>query len=242
MFPSYRGNGVVQASKQLIELSNDFFIVPILNGLDKNELEKIAQAALPIFDPIIVDSSKRGVVDALIGGYKYILGKYPDLPIIRMDVDEHPLNWALKILEHVINAENSMIIGDLSFQSGMITDPVDEFIHLQLFPELYRAFSHGKLPLSCAHGFQAFCNGSSCEVILRGAMDIISRAEQDLGAKVKWGLDGAMALTAVAIGSSVKIILVPAIVERKRTKEKAMEQFRNHLVITKAAAQVFSNL
>lgn len=240
MFPAFKGNGVINVSDKLVKLSKDFFLVPILNGLPEGELKKIAREALPIFDPVIVDSSARGLVDALIGGYKYVIEHYNEALIVRADIEEHPI-WLAEPLSEKVKGTRGMIIRDLSFYvPRIIVNPIDKMLHEEVFPALYGSLTKGRLTMSGAHGFQFFDKGV-CQKILPGAMEIL-KAVKSRGGTIIWGFDLIMALAAIAAGIEVDVGGVPAIMDRDRSNDKVWGQFEDHVRILKTATQVFPNL
>ena len=238
IFPDKNGEGVCgKFFKELLAtvkyINPKPVLLPILNTLDNETLIPEYERAKEIAEidkfectPI---TSKPGLNAALITGYREAIKKYPDYAIIRIDTDEHPV-WCIEKLLKGVEDNNGMVIGDLKFEVGktLVEGSADYFVNLFLFPLLYGQYTNGRLPLTCAHGFQAFAPGV-CEIILNNAEKIINKVRETSGKDCEWGLDGAMALAAhhladkKAIGG-VEVIEVPAEKERNRAEEKVINQ------------------
>ncbi len=239
IFPDKNGEGVCgEFFKGLLAtikyINPKPVLLPVLNTPDSKTLVPEYERAKEIAEidkfecaPIIL-TSNPGLNSALIAGYKEAIKQYPDYAIIRMDTDEHPVGYIEKLLKEVEN-NNGMVIGDLKFKvdNTLVKGSADYFVNLFLFPLLYGQYTDGRLPLTCAHGFQAFAP-HICETILNNAEKITNQVKETF-IDCEWGFDGAMALAAhhltnnKAIGD-VRIIEVPAEKERNRVEEKVVDQ------------------
>lgn len=231
MFPDFKGEGVQSKFGGKI-CTLPFKLIPILNGLPEGEVQDLSEKLEELFSPVI--SLGKGLLSTLVDGYRYCLDNFPDHNIVRLDTAEHPVE-AISTLLNEIEQGADMVIGDLDFSKGshLREGSVDEFAHLDLFPILYGQYTNGKLPLSCAHGFQVFAPGKLAP-IFEGAKKIVAEVEKEIG-HIEWGFDGAMALSAHMQGLSVKIVKVPAETLRDRPRKKIGEQFDRALRICRAA-------
>ncbi len=238
MFPDHQGKDALDG-EFVTRIKNTLpkaVIVPILNGLPLAELATIAGKVSGSCEPVVA-ADARGLLDTLIAGYVRVLGQYPLATVVRLDTAEHPVTDIPRLIEVAINI-NGMAIGDLEFEPGTLrSDSIDEFAHLDLFPELYRQTTRGKLSISCAHGYQAFAPGV-LRAVLTAAQCIVHRVQQELG-PISWGFDGAMALGAVGIGTPVTVEKVEAQVLRDRPRAKVASQFAGALRMCLAAGQLF---
>lgn len=240
MFPDYRGEATrhsldfVERVKRVVP---NAVLVPVLNGLSKHNLDKIAvDAAATGFQPVVA-AEADGLLDTLVAGYTSVVRSYGGATVVRLDVAEHPPE-AMPNLVQEAEARKVMVIGDLAFgPSTFRKGSVDEFAHLDLFPELYRQFTGGRLIISCAHGYQVFAPGTLPKILER-AQKIAACAQEIAGEKIKWGFDGAMALGAVA--AKVQVVVKPVAAEslRDRPRQKVSQQFRAALSMCLAARQL----
>lgn len=242
IFPDAKGQGVQGSfGGKILNQCPDMRLVPILNGLPPEQLKEIAKNASSsgYFEPII--SLGKGLKSALVDGYSYAVNNYPDSFVVRLDTAEHPVEYIQTLLDKADEAGRIMIIGDLDFSGGdhLREGSIDQFAHLDLFPILYGQYSQGKLPISCAHGFQVFSPGV-CEKVLLGALEIVTEVEKELGASAEWGFDGAMALSAYNLGVPVSIVKVSAETRRDRDRKKVADQFDRALRMCRAAERVFA--
>lgn len=176
-------------------------------------------------------------------GYSKVADDYPERIIVRLDTAEHPI-VAIPDLIRTATETRGMVIGDLRFdEATMRTGSVDEFAHLDLFPELYDQTTGGKLKISCAHGFQVFAPGI-CGRILPLALQIVEKTREKEGKSVAWGFDGAMALGAIACKDIIPVTVFPVQAEkmRDRSREKVASQFSGALKICLAALKLFPDL
>lgn len=231
MFPDFKGEGVQGKFGGKI-CSLLFKLVPILNGLPEGDAKDLSEKLEGLF-PVI--SCGKGLLSTLVDGYQYCLNNFPDHTIVRLDTAEHPVE-AISTLLNEIEQGADMVIGDLDFSGGshLRESSVDQFAHLDLFPILYGQYTNGKLPLSCAHGFQVFAPGKLAP-IFKGAKKIVAEVEENIG-HIEWGFDGAMALSAHMQELNVKIVKVPAETLRDRPRKKIGEQFDRALRMCRAAA------
>lgn len=237
VFPDLNGSSGISFGARLRELYPEARIVPILNGSDRGVLERaeISLRALG-YDPIVV--SGQGLFAALLEGYDIVSRRYPDSMIVRIDTEEHPLE---KISALAKRAEEigGFVVGDLEFDgSTLIEGTLDWDAHMRIFPELYSHATNGKLPLSCAHGFQAFAPGVLSIEILAEARVVLNEVIRRLGYMPRYGLDGLMAICC-SRKFPVERILIPAITLRNRTLEKINEQIAVHTALCEASLKIF---
>jgi len=175
-------------------------------------------------------STGKGVAAAFVTGYKEVVQCYPDAIVVRLDTAEHPVDRIPELIEKVKKV-GGMVIGDLSFtKETLIPGTFDRFLHLQLFPALYRALTKNQVAVSCAFGFNVFAPGV-CGRILDGALAIMEKAGELLETPMQWGFDGAMVLSALKEGTSVIVHPVPATTVRNRAVEKGLAQWGQHAVL-----------
>ncbi|MEK9184078.1 MAG: hypothetical protein AAB890_03340, partial [Patescibacteria group bacterium] len=206
MFPDLKGQGVQSSfGGKILHFQPQAKLIPVLNGLSAGEAQKLSKKLEGLFFP--VTSFGRGLLSTLVDGYQYCLNNFPDHVIVRLDTAEHPVE-AIPALLREIERGADMVIGDLDFSKGCFQylreNSIDEFAHLDLFPALYGQFTRGKLPLSCAHGFQVFAPGKLAS-IFEEAKNVVAEVEKEVG-HVEWGFDGAMALSAYHLGMNVEIV------------------------------------
>lgn len=247
MYPDYQGQGGKGFIRKVREYAGqEAIIVPILNGLPESTLEGmitdlIQDTTIHPVAPVVCRAT--GLRAALTTGYNHILYvlpfPYQDLCVVRLDTAEHDPSY-IPFLAAESRAIRGMVIGDLDFSSGghLESGTPDEFTHLLAFPELYWVFTEGKLPLSCAHGYQAFGSRAVLQLVFAVALTIVARVDEETGQQVTWGFDGAMALAATIVDVPVKIHPVPASTDRNRPWEKVRLQLRFALLMCRAAERV----
>jgi hypothetical protein len=238
MFPDFKGEGCRGVfGKRLLKVCEGATLIPVLNGLPKEQLESIVSEVLPKFKPIV--SEAKNLRGALESGYCRVIRNYPECYVVRLDTAEHPPEYIPQLLE-VAEQNQGMVIGDLTFdEKTLVPNTMDELVHLDIFPALYGQFSWGKLRISCAHGFQVFAP-YKCSRVFAGAERIVGQAERELGSAIGWGFDGAMALSASCslVPTPVDIVKVPAETVRNRDRKKIAIQFENALRMCLAAVSV----
>ena len=238
MFPDYVGQAIGEDGGLFVSRVKKAFhgaiMVPILNALPHSDLEKIAKKhTSPGFcEPVVAEA--KGLLGTLIAGYTAVLEKYPGaLTVVRLDTAEHPPE-AIPALVELANDSKGMVIGDLSFTEDTLSrGSVDEFAHLDIFPELYRQTTNGQISISCAHGFQAFAPGVLLPVLTE-AQKIVRLVEEKTKVNVQWGFDGAMVLGAVRAGVPVRIKNIQAETLRDREPAKVAKQFSQALTVCRA--------
>ena len=240
MFPDFKGteskspdtSNFIQRLKAAVPNAT---LVTILNGPNTDELWDIAAHCIDHGLVPVISTDPRGLLGAFVTGYEFLGGKYPDSPIVRLDTAEHPPEFIPELLQELEQYE--MVIGDLDFAAGnhLIHNSVDEFAHRDLFPMLFSLFTHGKLKLSCAHGFQAFRSGWGAAFILKAALRIVGSVEHSEDEVLTWGLDGAMALGAIARAYKTVVHPVPSESVRNRETRKVAHQTDNALRMLIAA-------
>ena len=261
MFPAYATEGNVEEIEKfalvLKEQYPNAIVVPLLNtspdsefGLArlKSELDSKGCAST------IVSGSHPnlgGLVRVLNHGYSHISVMYPELPIVRIDPREHPVD-AIDFLVDKAVKDQTMIVADLSFDSNTIVQgSPDHAAHTWVFPGIYSvATGRFDLGVSCAHGFQFFPPGRKCGQIAKLALDILQEAANEAKSSISWGWDGAMILAAAylqrycLVSAGVRIIRCPvqAIEIRDRELQKVTGQLRHHVAICLAARAVFGKL
>ncbi len=239
MFPDQGGKGFRgEFGQRLMGMfaAEGAILMPILNGFSsQEEVELVVEEARRFgFMPSV--SSETGLLAALVEGYNVATG-LTDHTIVRLDTAEHPVSF-IRTLAETAERIDGMAIGDLEFGPDTLKEgSLDEFAHLDIWPTLYGQYTQGKLPLSCAHGFQAFAPWV-CVEILKAARDIVSDVEAELDASITWGFDGAMALAAWGLGIPVEIVKVPAEKMRDRPRQKIVDQFSNALRMCRAASRI----
>lgn len=236
IFPDFQGKSSLKGfQRNLIETlgPDNTLIIPILNGSPAEELDRIAKEISNDWCKPIIAEKATSLMEVLMAGYSHVLDSFPETMVVRLDTAEHPIN-SINRLVYAANALGGMIIGDLEFDDSTLKEEsIDRFIHLEIFPELYRQTTDGKLVLSCAHGFQVFPRGT-LKPIFEAAQKIIEFAKEKSGEEIKWGLDGAMALGALLADIPVNVEKVSAIEPRNRTGEAIAKQYRNALRICMA--------
>lgn len=236
LFPDLQGKGSFGdfgRNLKRLNLPEDTVFIPILNGdTRKNLILMQNQARDNGFMPVV--SLEKGLLPTLVAGYRTIISRYPLSIVVRIDTAEHDLSFIERLAEEA-SESNGMVIGDLEFSpKTLIEGTPDWFIHLKVFPLMYGQFSEGKLPLSCAHGFNAFAPGVISGIFDR-TIEIIRAAEQEFSSSLPWGFDAAIALAAYQSGVPIKIVYVPAQSVRNRDPEKIAAQFSETLMICRAS-------
>lgn len=240
MFPDYRGEGSLGGfGGRILTVMPNAIVVPVLNGLPREELRVISSRVSSLLCRPIVAESAEGLLSTLVQGYREVLTQYgEEATVVRLDTAEHPIASIPGLVQKALDTKG-MVIGDLVFGPETLrSESIDEFAHLNLFPELYRQATGGRLSISCAHGFQVFAP-LVLPVILPTALKIIELVKAKATGKVEWGFDGAMALGAIAAGVPVSVEGVPATTLRDRPGAKVANQFANALQMCLAARQVY---
>ncbi len=223
-YPDYDGKGSVgEFGKKIAEMYPEAMLVPILNGKDQEMLRQISRSLKKPFNPVVVGG--QGLLQATLEGYESITNFWGNDPVIKLDTAEHPLEWIGPLAERAKKI-NGFVVGDLDFSGNpelLVEGTPDWFAHVFVFPSLYGRATRGLLPLSCAHGFQAFAAGVLPR-ILAEIRTLLQDVKQRWGEKPRYGLDGAAALAAVGLSIPVERILVPGYLKRNRPAPKVGEQ------------------
>lgn len=241
MFPDLGGEGSLGTfGHQLVERygeSEAVHLVPVINGVsDADDRNRIVTGISPLFEPAITTAGE-GLVSALVAGYQHVLANYPDAAIVRLDTDEHPIALVPTLVQWAHEC-HGMAIGNLRVTPELlISGSADALFHAAC-PVLYGTASHRALPLSGVHGFQAFAPGA-CADVLEAALLMVERANRDGGPPLQWGLDGAMAMGAVAIGTPVYIANILATQPRQRPAEKVADQLNDFIRTVLAALDLY---
>ena len=230
MFPDLRGEGATGAfGRELLQCYADdehTHLIPVINGVELKEIERISYGLHPKFEPCPFDFGP-GQLNALVAGYRYALAHYCKATIVRLDTNEHPVAMIPTLVQRVRD-HGGMAIGNVRFSpKTIVPGSPDEFFHV-VCRTLYETATHGALPLSGAHGFQAFAP-DVCAEVLEAALLIIERANRDGGPPLGWGLCGAMAMGAVAIGTPVYLADLLATQPRNRPAEKVAAQLQDFI-------------
>jgi len=241
MFPCRRSIGRVEEFIMNIRKSvPDAFIVPVLNG---HPIEKLVESAAIIESEkchAVLVEGQRGLLNALVAGYTYVLKEHSGATVVKMDTAEHPTEGITRLAQKA-NEVGGMVVGDLRFGEGMLREgSVDEFANMNLFPELFRQVTTGRVSLSGSYGFLAFDSGS-LKTILLSAKKIVGLVETKQGS-ISWGLDGAMLLAAMGVKVPLEICYFEAEMLRDRKSPKVAAQFAQTLSVCLAALQVFPKL
>ena len=224
-------------------LHPDAVVTTILNGPNRTQLREIALAAKDVQALVCPGTDEnshdndRGMVGATLFGYEQALARRWGGPIIKLDSAEHDPAF----IAHLVNMAEKYgaAIGDLDFSAGGLTPgSYDYWIHTEVFPNLYGACTEDKLRLSCAHGFQAYRR----DVLIKAmntANQIVVSVEIETGKLMQWGLDGAIALSALKSGCDVQVIKVPAVTKRDRDVGRINSQLRHHMHVIAAAMRIW---
>lgn len=245
LFPTSKGRAVTEAAKPTSFVARvrtsvpDAVLMPILNNAEQALLEEAAGQAQDLGMDPIVSASPQGLLGALREGYDHALRRAsPDDIFVRMDTAEHPPESIPRLIKAVEQVKFGVVIGDLDFSNGkLVAGSLDEWVHLQVFPELYGQATRSKLPLSCAHGFQVFNSRATLERTFYRALSIIGEVERELRDHISWGFDGAMAIAASQI-TTVRVEKIPAETLRNREPEKIMSQLAAAMRIVRAAERL----
>ncbi len=240
MFPDLRGEGATGAfGRELLQRYADddhTHLIPVINGVGPEELKRISVGLHPKFKPAPVNLGP-GQLNTLVAGYRYALARHFDATIVRLDTNEHPVELIPTLVQRVRD-HGAMAIGNLRFSpKTIVPGSPDEFFHI-VCRTLYETSTHGALPLSGAHGFQAFAPGV-CADVLEAALLMIERANRDGGPPLQWGLCGAMAMGALAIGTPVYLVDLLATQPRNRPAEKVAAQLQDFIRTVLAAATLY---
>jgi hypothetical protein len=238
VFPDYEGAASSgEFGAQLATQYPEAALIPVLNGKNREKLEQIAKALTKPFKPLMVTG--EGLLAAMFEGYEHIAQESGGETVVKLDTAEHPIEW---IKQLAVQAETikGFVVGDLEFTDPklLVEGTSDWFAHTHVFPALYAAATRKKLPLSGAHGFQAFGPGV-LPVVLARAKDILKEVEQCWGSKPRFGLDGALALSAALQGLPVKRIAIPGSIKRNRPVDKIAEQTDAAIKMCLASERVF---
>jgi hypothetical protein len=217
----------------------DATFMPVLNGMLGPELMAIADKVRKLNITPVISTGDYKLLGALVAGYQAATNDDSVGEIVRLDTAEHPPEEIERLLR-CANEINGMVIGDLDFgDDHLVPGTVDEFAHLNLFPELYRQTTGGQLELSCAHGFQVFANSAVCKQVLHAADVIVQQVQKELGEPLTWGFDGAMALAAIATGVPITVIRVKSETTRDRSRQKVAAQFAGALHMCRTYTRIF---
>lgn len=241
MFPDYRAEGSLgEFGQTLLEkygADGSVVLIPVINGFDDKEQQAQAVGKLSqLLRPIIVDGNP-GQLHALRHGYEAVKEGYPLSTVVRMDTNEHPIEM-IPVLAHEARACGGMAIANLKFGPGLVTPGSPEELFLAACPVLYGKATTNLLPLSGAHGFQAFAPDMLAD-IYEAAEEIVDRAHTESGPRLRWGLCGAMAMGAVGIDVPVKLIDLEAAKSRNRPAEKIAAQLIDFTRTVIAAVKIY---
>lgn len=240
LFPDLRGEGATgEFGRQLLQRYADderTHLVPVINGVEREELRRISASLHPKFEPCPF-TFDPGQLNALVAGYRFVLVNHGDATIVRLDTNEHPIEM-IPTLVQTVRDHGGMAIGNLRFGLTTIAPGVLDALFHVVCRTLYETATHGALPLLGAHGFQAFAPGV-CADVLEAALVITDAANRDGGPPLQWGLCGAMAMGADGIGAAVHLIEITATQPRSRPAEKVAAQLNDFIRTVIAAVELY---
>lgn len=237
LYPDYRGEGTRQGFyRRITSIVPDARIIPIFNGLPKEQLEELVLKAAEIGLESTF-SDEPGLASALRKGYECCIQRYPAATVVRLDTAEHNPEY-IPQLARSANETKGLVVGDLVFDGRqLVENSADELAHLDIFPALYSSFA--KISISCAHGYQAL-DPAILTSVYDGARRIVETVENKGHQRVTWGFDGAMVLSAAKQNIPVLKMDVPALAVRNRDRTKIADQFSKALLMCRVAEEVFS--
>lgn len=208
-------------------------IVPVINGTaDEAAAEELVKDGRELGLAPTYTMSPLKLRGALMAGYKLITRARPGATIVRLDTAEHPPEHIPRLADRAEEI-GGMVIGDLTFTPKLMPENSREWsAHHEDFPQLYNR--HCSLPLSGAHGFQAFAPGIIPRLLraVRPIYEILDRRESP----PTWGFDAAAVLAARRLNIPVERIEIPGEVARDRPVDKIEQQLANAHELCEAAA------
>ena len=208
-------------------------VVPVINGTDDEaRAEELVKGGREFGLAPTYTMSPLKLRGALMAGYKLVTRARPDATVVRLDTAEHPPKHIPRLADRAEDI-GGMVIGDLTFTEDLMPpDSRERQAHHVDFPSLYRR--HCGVPLSAAHGFQAFAPGIIPRLLraVRPIYEILDRR----ASPPTWGFDAAAVFAARRLNIPVERIEVPGEVPRNRPVGKIEEQLANARELCEAAA------
>lgn len=199
-------------------------VVPVINGTDNEaRAEELVMSGRELGLAPTYTMSPLKLRGALMAGYKSVARDWSDATIVRLDTAEHPPEYIPRLAARAENI-SGMVIGDLTFTEDLLPpDSREREAHHVDFPNLYRRACG--VPLSAAHGFQAFAPGIIHRLLraVRPIYEILDRHESC----PTWGFDAAAVLAARHLNIPVERIEIPGEVARDRSVDKIDLQLAN---------------
>lgn len=248
MFPDYKGQVITgEIGEKLLEFQknseHEISFLSILNGGEKEEMEKILNLPTHPFHKTLCE--EKGLTHTLLHGYEWVLENNfdKDYVVVRFDPDEHPIDKIEHLAFKTYNlydGEPNMSIFEFALDKTNASD--DEIaVNENIFPDMYKTYTNGKLSLSNTHGFQAFAP-KTISKILPIAKKIVEFTEEQTGETLMWGMDAIMALSAVYYEYSLlgyKKTIKP-IKRRDRPIAKIGKQIENHALLLMMARKILN--
>ncbi len=237
MYPAY-SQGVIQDDfllkllrhfKEPSTEPNTYHIVPILNGMTEEDYErslsqyKQTDSTFGIKVHPLYAGKTTGLFGTLLYGYGAVAKTYPNATTVRMDNAEHSIA-AIPELATPARETGGMVVGDLCFDdTTLLPNTPDWYAHEIVWPGIAHMVSPtSQLPLSCAHGFQAFGPRVLSKIFVR--LNQMIEYMSLRGPQPKWGLDFGMVCSALLANVPVNIYPVRAESLRNRDLGKIADQ------------------
>lgn len=246
MFPDYKGQVITgPIGEKLFEFQknskHEISFLSILNGDEEEDMDKILLSpTLPFYKTICI---KKGLTHTLLHGYEWVLENNfdKDYVVVRFDPDEHPIkkiNEIAQLTNNINDTKPAMVIYEFKLDEKIASE--DEIlVNENIFPNMYEAYTNGKLSLTNTHGFQAFAAGTISE-ILPMAKKIVEFTEEYTGEALMWGMDAIMALSAVYHPNYLLVYKKTIRPEKIRDRpiEKISKQIENHARLLMMARKI----
>jgi hypothetical protein len=213
LYPDFLGDGLACGGfADRLRAEHDL-VVALVNGPDPGALRPSSRS-----DVTVVVSPVSGLAPSLRHGYR-AAASLGDV-VVRIDTAENPTERIKELAAAAV--VHGGAIGDLCFGDGTLRPgSADEHSQLDVFPEMFRRFTDGRLALTGTHGFQAWRSDVLADVV--PVAEELWDAAASLG-PMRWAFDAAMALAADLVGNTPTVIQYPAFELRDRDRTKIAEQ------------------
>lgn len=219
--------------RKILEREPSFTLVPLLNGGEPEDMQRLATEKRP-FERISIRPmvcGEKGVAAVVRSAYDQILCQVPNYHyVIRMDDAEHPPEAIYEMLWKL--QSSPAVLGNLKFGPDMLgQNEMESERQMQIWCEhgmnTYTYISH-------AHGCQGYDVAVLREIHSR-ALDIQKKASQILGEKMQWGFDLSMLLATDTKGFPLATVPLKAEIRRDRGGEKNKKQYDAWRAVFQAA-------
>ncbi len=239
MFPDYKGQVITgPVGEKLLEFQknskHEVSFLSILNGGEKEEMEKILNSETPSFQKTFCE--KKGLTHALLHGYTWVMENRLNQEhiVVRFDPDEHPIE-NIEYIARATNIENysrpTISVWEFKLDKEIASE-AEILVNENIFPHMYKTYTDGKVSLTNTHGFQCFAPGTISK-ILPLAKKIVESTEEYTGETLMWGMDAIMILSAAYSTGNLKIAKHKIRPEKIRDRPiaKIGKQIENHALL-----------